>query len=263
MDVLAQVIVGILAFAGAYLGTKRIKKHLIDGYIEERVKKALNANDKVLSKVRSLLSSIEQEYSINRPITDDEIGELLEECKYLSRISEDAGKEVATIAFLLYQVIKDLKPRYKTEPKTDERSSESLSVGQVVGLIDYTLRVIADYCVNTTPIPFSVRLVKRSSIRFGLRKYLVDSKYYRMKHQPFGLTLKTNSEVVVRFSSIVGNFNSAVFRIKLFVFLQDNYPMLYELLASKFYVPLVLEGDDCQGISFRSTKLHLVKVKQI
>lgn len=263
MDGFAQIIVGVLAFIGAYLGTKRIKRHLIDGYIEERVKKALTANEKVLSKIRDILSWLEHEYQVNQPISREDLDELVDECKYISKISEDAGKEVATISFLLYQIMKDLKPSYYVSFSSGGSAREVLTVSDVVGLVSYSLRVIADYCVQSSPIPFRTRLVKKSSIRFGLRKYLGDSKYYRLKHQPFGLTLKANSEVVVRFSSMLGKFSSPIFRVRLFSFLQDNYPLLYEMLVSKIYVPLRLSETNFQESLVGKTQLHLVKIKEI
>lgn len=263
MGALAQLIVGLLAFIGAYLGTKRIKKHLVDGYIEERVRKALNANDKVLSTVRSLLLLLEHEYKENKPISSDEIEELVDECKDICRISEDAGKEVATVSFLLYQVIRDIYPNYKVDFKKDGRAMEHLFTADVVGLVDHSLRIIADYCVNSSPIPFKARLVKRSSIKFGLRKYLGDKKYYRLRHQPFGLTLSPNSEVLVRYSSVVGRFGTPIFRVNLYKFLQSNYPLIYELLAARIYVPLILEKKESDGELFGKSQLHLVCFKEV
>ena len=109
MDILGETVVGLLAFIGAYLGTKRIKKHLIDNYIEDRVTKARNANDNVLSEARDIISSFEQTYSDNKPLTEDELTSIVEQCREFSRISEDGGKEVSTISYLLYQTVKDLK----------------------------------------------------------------------------------------------------------------------------------------------------------
>lgn len=102
MESLTQIFIGILAFLGAYLGTKRIKRHLIDSYIENRVTKAQEINDKVLSASRDIISSFEQTYADNKPISEDELSKIIEQCRQLSRQSEDGGKEVSTVSYLLY-----------------------------------------------------------------------------------------------------------------------------------------------------------------
>ena len=140
MEIIGEIVVGILAFIGAYLGTKRIKKHLIDNYIEERVTKAQNVNDEVLSKARDIISSFEQTYTENKPISEEELNKIIEQCRDLSKKSEDGGKEVSSVSYLLYQTVKDLKPSYKGK---DEKGFEILTLGDVVNLVDKSLRLIS------------------------------------------------------------------------------------------------------------------------
>lgn len=259
IDFMAEIIVAVLAFMGAYLGTKTIKRHLIDNYVEARVKKALEVNDNVLSKARGMLSDLEQNYRENRPISDDDLDDLIEKCKEIAKVSEDGGKEVSTVAYLLYQIVEDLKPVSKT---TDSDYTERLTTRSVVGLIDRSLRLIVEYCNSSTPIPFKPSLEKRSDIKWGLRKYLSDKKHYSLKHQPFGLTLNPNSEVILRYSAVVGEASTSLFRRNLFMFLQSNLPIIYELLVGKIYMPIVLGKEDGFEL-FGKEELHLIKVQSI
>lgn len=235
----AQIIVGVLAFFGAYLGTKRIKRHLIDNYIEGRVTRALETNDKVLSRIRTIISDFEQEHETNRPISEDDLDSVIDQCRELSNLSADGGKEVSTIAYLLYQTVQDTKPSYEANSKHG-RFIEKITTGNFIGLVDNSLRLIIEHCETSTPIPFKTRLTKRSNIKRGLRKYLTDKRYYSLKHRPFGLTLNPNSEVILRFSSMVGYISTPLFRRNLFTFLQSNLPIVYELLVGKIYMPAVL-----------------------
>lgn len=258
---MAEIIVGLLAFFGAYLGTKSIRRQLTDSYIEARVAKALNVNDKVLSKTRAVLSELEQTYTENRPVSEDDLDDVIDQCKEISSLSEDGGKEVSTIAFLLYHTVEDLQPRYESKTK-DGDSHERLSTGGFIGLVDSSLRLIVEYCNTSTPIPYKARLTKRSSIKRGIRKYISDKGYYSLKHQPFGITLNPNSEVVLRYSAIVGSISTALYRKKLFMFLQSNLPIVYELILGKVYMPVVLSKEN--GIElFGKQELHLIKVKSI
>lgn len=260
-DFMAEIIVGILAFFGAYLGTKSIRRQLTDSYIETRVAKALNVNDKVLSKARFFLSELEQMYTENRPVSEDDLDDVIDQCKEISSLSEDGGKEVSTIAFLLYHTVEDLQPRYESKTK-DGDSHERLTTGGFIGLVDQSLRLIIEYCNTSTPIPYKASLTKRSNIKRGIRKYLSDKGYYSLKHQPFGITLNPNSEVVLRYSSIVGSMSTALYRKRLFMFLQSNLPIIYELILGKIYMPLVLSLEN--GIElFGKQELHLIKVQSI
>lgn len=260
-DFVAQIIVGVLAFFGAYLGTKRIKRHLIDNYIEGRVTKALETNDKVLGRIRTILSDFEQEYETNRPISEDDLDSVIDQCRELSNLSADGGKEVSTIAYLLYQTVQDTKPSYESN-SMQGRSIEKISAGNFIGLVDNSLRLIIEYCETSTPIPFKTRLTKRSNIKRGLRKYLTDKRHYSLKHHPFGLTLNPNSEVILRFSSVVGYISTPLFRRNLFTFLQSNLPIVYELLVGKIYVPPVLAKKNDYDF-FGKQELHLVKIQPI
>lgn len=261
MDFVAQIIVGVLAFFGAYLGTKRIKRHLIDNYIEGRVTKALETNDKVLGRIRTILSDFEQEYETNRPISEDDLDSVIDQCRELSNLSADGGKEVSTIAYLLYQTVQDTKPSYESN-SNQGKSIEKISTGNFFGLVDNSLRLIIEYCETSTPIPFKTRLIKRSNIKRGLRKYLTDKRHYSLKHHPFGLTLNPNSEVILRFSSVVGYISTPLFRRNLFTFLQSNLPIVYELLVGKIYVPPVLAKKNDYDL-FGKQELHLVKIQPI
>lgn len=155
--VMSDIIVGALAFLGAWIGTKRIKKHLIDNYIESRVTKAFEANDNVREKIKAVLSKLEEKYTANAVVTDDDLTYLTEVCQDIAQRSEDGSKEVATTAYLLSRTIGDIKPSYKTQSK-DSEHFERITISDLVGLIDRTLRLIIDYCDSAAPIPFSVSL---------------------------------------------------------------------------------------------------------
>src|SRR5699024_6930112 len=133
----------------------RIKKHLIDNYIEDRVTKARKANDNVLSEARDIISSFEQTYSENKPLSEEELTTIVEQCREFSRISEDGGKEVSTISYLLYQTVKDLKVKYENNAET---SFERLTTGDVVNLVGNSIRLVIYYCENSAPIPFKTSL---------------------------------------------------------------------------------------------------------
>ena len=258
---MSDIVVGILAFLGAWIGTKRIKKHLVDNYIESRVTKAFEANDKVREKIKAVLSELEEKYTVNGVITDQDLANLTEVCQDIARLSEDGSKEVATTAYLLSRTIGDIKPSYKTQSKESEHF-ERITISDLVGLIDRTLRLIIDYCDSAAPIPFSVSLKKRSYIKRSLRPYLKDKKFYSLKHQPFGLTLIPNSEIATHMASIVSKCNSPVFADNFYSVLQSNIPIAYELVANNVYMPieLVEKGDSS---FFGTLKLSLVKMKKV
>ncbi|MFW5983457.1 MAG: hypothetical protein ACOCQ4_03065 [bacterium] len=259
MDILGEIIVGILAFIGAYLGTKRIKKHLIDNYIEDRVTKAQNVNDLVLIEARNIISSFEKTYTENKPISTEELSKIIEQCRELSKKSEDGGKEVTTVSYLLYQTVKDLKANYESE-----NSFEILTKGDVVKLVDNSLRNIIFYCTNSAPIPFSTRLKKRSTIKKRFRMYLHDKKFYGLRYQPFGLSLDPNSEIVLRYSEILNQINSSIYSRNFFLFLQSNLPIIYQMIAKKVYMPLIIDREQSESVFFiDSYKMHLIKIKKI
>ncbi len=260
MEIIGEIVVGILAFVGAYLGTKRIKKYLIDNYIEDRVTKAQNVNDKVLSKARDIISSFEQTYTENKPVSKEELSKIVEQCRKLSKKSEDGGKEVSSVSYLLYHTIRDLKPRYGDK---EEGSIEILTLGDVVYLVGSSLRLIIYYCTNSAPIPFRTKLKRRSVIKRKLRIFLKDKKFYSLKHQPFGLTLDPNSEVIIRYSEILRNINSSIYSRNLFLFLQSNIPILYQMIVNKIYMPLILNKEQkMEGFLF-DHRLYLIKITEI
>lgn len=261
MELVGNVVVGILAFIGAYLGTKRIKKQLIDNYIEDRVTKAQKVNDMVLSKARDMISSFEQTYTENKPISEEELNNIINQCRELSKKSEDAGKEVSTVCYLLHQTVKDLKTNYKDDII---KSYERLTLGDVINLVDSSLRLIVYYCTSSAPIPFSTRLIKRSVIKKRLRKYLKDKMFYGLKHQPFGLTLDPNSEIILRYSEIVNRINSSIYSRNLFLFLQSNIPIVYQMVVKKIYMPLILDKKQKEeGLFFDNYKMHLIKIREV
>jgi len=263
MELIGNIIVGILAFVGAYLGTKSIKKHLIDNYIEDRVTKAQKVNDVVLLEARDIISSFEQTYIENKLISEEELNKIINQCRELSKKSEDAGKEVCTVCYLLYHTVKNLKPQYQYK-NNNEESFEKLTLGDVVNLVDKSLRLIVSYCTSSAPIPFSTRLIKRSVIKRSLRKYLKDTMFYGLKHQPFGLTLEPNSEIILRYAEIVNRASAYVYSRNLFLFLQNNIPMVYLMVAKKIYMPLILDKKQKEeGILFDNYKMHLIKISEV
>lgn len=259
--VMSDIVVGILAFLGAWIGTKRIKKDLVDNYIESRVTKAFEANDNVRERIKAVLSELEEKYTVNAAITDDDLANLTEVCQDIARLSEDGSKEVATTAYLLSRTIGDIKPSYKTQSKESEHF-ERITISDLVGLIDRTLRLIIDYCDSAAPIPFSVSLKKRSYIKRSLRPYLKDKKFYSLKHQPFGLSLIPNSEIATHMASIVSKCNSPVFADNFYSVLQSNLPIAYELVANNVYMPIeIIETGDSR--LFGALKLSLIKMKKV
>lgn len=254
-----DIIVGGLAFLGAYLGTKSLKEHLIDDYIESRVTKSQNVNDKVLSMARDMLSSFEQTYDENRLIDEKDLTHLISQCRKLSRLSEDGGKEVSTTCYYLYETIKELEPEYKDE---EENTYERLTIGEVVNLISDVLRLIIYYCTNSAPIPFKTKLKKKTTIRFNLRPFLDEKKFYSLKHQPFGLTFNANSEVALRYADTISKTSSYIYARNYYMLLQNNLPVLYRLIANKIYAPLVLK-DETINPFLGSSKLHLIKFRKI
>ncbi|MDP1933035.1 MAG: hypothetical protein Q8L60_16405 [Gammaproteobacteria bacterium] len=111
LDIMPEIILAVFAFLGAYVGTKSIKRRLVDNYIEARVIKASEANDRTLYKARNIISELEQTYKENRPLTEDDLQDIIDQCKELSQLSEDGGKEVSTVSYLLYHTVEDLKPK--------------------------------------------------------------------------------------------------------------------------------------------------------
>lgn len=259
MELIGEILVAVLAFIGAYLGTKRIKRHLIDNYIEERVTKAQNVNDDVLSKARNVLSSFEQTYTENKAISENELKKIIKECRDLSNMAEDGGKEVSSVSYLLYQTVKDLKPRY-----SKDQSFEIITSGDLIYFVNSSLRLIIFYCTTSAPIPFRTRLMKKSIIKKGYRKYLNDKRFYGLKHQPFGLILNPNSEVILRYSEILKRTSSSIFSRNFYLFLQDNIPIVYQMIAKEIYMPLIIENRQNEtGIFFDRMNLHLIKIQEI
>ena len=261
MEILGSIIIGIIAFAGAYIGTKTIKKQLIDKYIEERVKKAQESNDKVLSFSRDLKSSFEESYSKNKQISPEELQTIIKHCKDLSKISEDGGNEVATTSYLLYQTVKTLKPRYQNIAAT---KLEILTLKDLTYLVNNSLDLIIYYCTNIAPIPYRIKLKKKSLVKRKFRKLLSYKNFYSLKHQPFGLTLNPNSEVVLNYCDILHSPNNYFFPRNFFQFLQTNIPIVYQLIAGNIYMPIILENSSKDESSpFGDMALHLIKIRPI
>jgi hypothetical protein len=259
MELIGEILVAVLAFIGAYLGTKRLKRHLIDNYIEDRVLKAQNVNDEVLSKARNILSSFEQTYTENKPISEEELNNIIKQCENLSKMAEDGGKEVSSVSYLLYQTVKELKPKYE-----GINSFENITLGDIIYFVNSSLRLIIYYCTTSAPIPFKTRLKKKSVIKRGYQKYLNDKKFYGLKHQPFGLILNPNSEVILRYSEIIKQTGSSIFSRNFYLFLQDNIPVAYQMIAKKIYMPLIIENKQkVPGLFFDRTYLHLIKIQEI
>lgn len=261
MEILGSIIIGIIAFAGAYIGTKTIKKQLIDKYIEERVKKAQESNDKTLSFSRDLKSSFEESYSKNKRISIDELQTIIKQCKDLSKISEDGGNEVATTSYLLYQTVKALKPSYKNDGAT---AFEVFTIKDLTNLVNNTLDLIIYYSTNIAPIPYRVKLKRKSLVKRKFRKMLSYKNFYSLQHQPFGLTLNPNSEVVLNYCEVLFSPNNYIFPRNFFQFLQTNVPIIYHLIASKIFMPVVLEKRlKDESFPFSKMALHLIKVRPI
>ena len=127
----------------------------------------------------------------------------------------------------------------------------------------YGRTLIIYYCTTSAPIPFRTRLKKRSVIKRRLRIYLRDKKFYGLKHQPFGLTLDPNSEVILRYSEIVRKANSSIYSRNFFLFLQSNIPIAYQMIVKKIYMPLIIDKKQNEtGIFFDNHKMHLIKIKE-
>jgi hypothetical protein len=260
LDSLPSVISNLLAaFAGAYLGSKGIRSILIDRYVERRVTKAQEANDQALAKARSFLDFLEQSYTEDKIIQESDLKDIEARCGELAEVSKDGGKEVATTAFLLHQTTKNLSPRYKSEGE-GHLSVEALTTGDVVNFVGRAVRLIAFYCDNSAPIPRRAKLKKKSLIRHRLKKYLSDQSFYGLEHQPFGLTISTNSEVAVRFSELLRIASSPVLSRNFYLFLQDNAPIVYQLKAAMVYAPTVLAPERDSGLQVvGQQRLHLIK----
>jgi len=260
LDSLPGVISNLLAaFTGAYLGSKGIRSILIDRYVERRVTKAQEANDQALAKARNLLSFLEQSYTEEKIIQESDLKDIEARCGDLAEVSKDGGKEVATTAFMLHQTIKNLSPNYKSESGSHS-SIEVLTTGDVVNFVNRAVRLIAFYCDNSAPIPRRAKLRKKSLIRNRLKKYLSDQSFYGLEHQPFGLTIATNSEVAVRFSELPRMASSPVLSRNFYLFLQDNAPIIYQLKAAMIYAPPVLAPEQDSGLHvLGQQRLHLIK----
>ncbi|WP_024546333.1 hypothetical protein [Picosynechococcus sp. NKBG15041c] len=261
LELISNIIVGVLAFVGVCLGIRRIKKQLIDDYIEKKITQTQQINDKVLIKSRDVLASFEQSYTENKNISEDELDNIIKTCSDLSRTSEDAGKEVSTIAYLLYKTVKDLKPIYNHITK-NEKSYEILTLSDVINLVSSSLHLIIYYCTNSIPIPSQTKLQKRSLIKQPLRKYLNDKGFYSLKDQPFGLTLNPTSEVILTYSEIVGNTKSSIFSRNLFLFLRNNVPLAYQMMSRGIYVPLIINKKE-EDFLLGNPTMHLIKIKKI
>ena len=254
---LSNIIVGVLAFLGAYLGTKRIKRHLIDDYIETRVNTSRKANDAVLSESRKILSFINQSDSQRVFINEKSLRDTISFCEQLSELAEDGSKEVATTTFLLYNVIRDLKPEYKNKAGNFK---DPITSKEIRSLIGKSLRLIIYYCTVSAPIPFNTNLKKGSRIRRKLRRYLSDKNFYKLKHQSFGITLNPNSETILSFSAVVSKMHPFIFSKNLFTLLQDNFLVAYELVIHQIYMPLILESNEQSHFPFIDNyNLHLIK----
>lgn len=127
-----------------------------------------------------------------------------------------------------------------------------------------SLRLIIFYCTSSAPIPYSTRLKKKSVVKRRLRKYLSDKKFYGLKYQPFGLTLNPNSEVILRYSGIVGRINPFIYSRNFYLFLESNIPLAYQLMVRGVYMPLVIDKKGQENfLLFDSLEMHLIKIKAI
>lgn len=241
---------------GIYAGNKGIRKYLINDIVKLRFRDICETNRKIFLLTKNIISDISSKISSPRPVTEDDLKNIIKITKNLSEEANGSSTEIHSLSEFLYETVKDIPTMIKTK-----HHFERYMANEFYNLIYSTCSRINYFANNIVDIPNSTKIELFSEIRTDLKKYLKSKGIKKIKGFHVGLDLSVNSSISVIFSEMINqSTDSYIFKKRYFQLLNNNLPILYELLASKIYCPPIIRNNDT-SIFGKKYELYLVKIK--
>lgn len=255
LSILKDAATVFIIIAGFFLGRKGIREYLLKDIIKERVARVHASNEKTKILTKKIINSIRNIENIQESVTDDEIEKITNLTNDLVDSTSESSSQVETLAFLLQQTMKNVRPKIVREGVRYEirllRDYYSIITNVCYKINSFSSRII--------DIPKSKKLVKYHEIRPEIRKYLHNSGFETLKNYNSGLDLHPNSATPMIFFSILRkSTEDYIFYRKYFLTLKNNNFLLYNLLVNKIYFPLVLEKKEADSLFIKTGALHLI-----
>jgi len=251
----------VALFWGLYLGNKGLKRYLIDDIIKRKTASIseANQNSKILAK--KIINKILEKDDYKRRADVDDVIYLKSLAKKLKEVSLNGSSEVHTLAFLLYETIKDIQLDIKKETGKSLRM-EGRSATDFYILVLNVCYKIEFFAGNIIDIPKSTTTQKYDEINKKLAKYLDKTDIEVLKDVRVGTNIDLNSSIVLIYFTILRNsvFDYIFFR-KFFIKIRNNYPVIYHLFVNEIYFPPIITNKKHDKL-FGKKELHLINIEQ-
>ena len=261
IEITLNALTVIALFWGLYLGNKGLKRYLIDDIIKRKTASIseANQNSKVLAK--KIINKILEKDDIKRPADIDDVIYLKSLARKLKHVSLNSSSEVHTLAFLLYETIKDIQLEIKKDKKKISRI-EGRSATDFYILVLNVCYKIEFFAGNVIDVPKSTTTKKYDEINKKLKRYLDKTNIEVLKGLRVGTNIDLNSPIVLIYFTILKNsVYDYIFYRKFFMTIRNNYPVIYHLFVNDIYFPPIITHKKHDKL-FGKKELHLINIEQ-
>lgn len=251
----------VALFWGLWLGNKGLKRYLIDDIIKRKTASISEANQNSKVVAKKIINKVLEKENINRLADLDDVIYLKSQARKLKEVSLNSSSEIHTLAFLLYETIKNI-------PLNIEKETEKTSKIEKRSATDFYILVlnvcykIEFFSGNIIDIPKSSTTVKYDEINKKLRRFLNKTEFEVLKGVRVGTNIDLNSPIVLIYYTILRkSVYDYIFFKRFFQAVQNNYPVIYHMFINEIYFPPIITHKKHDKL-FGKKVLHLIQIEQ-
>lgn len=261
LDTILNFLTVVALFLGLYLGNKGLKRYLIDDIIKSKTASILEANENSKALAKKIIDNIIEKDDIKRRADEYDVIYLKSLSKKLKEASANGSSEVHTLAFLLYETIKDIQLQIEKKTKKLSRLEGRSATDFYVLVLNVSYK-IEFFSNNIIDIPKSTTTKKYHEINKKLRKYLNKTGFEVLKGIRVGTNVDLNSPVLLIYFTILReSVKDYIFFRKFFKVIQNNYPIIYHLFVNEIYFPSIITHENTDKF-FGKKELHLIRIEK-
>ncbi len=233
---------------GLYLGTKSLRKLLLDDVVKGKMQRLLEANANVEKLTHTIIAELDSIESMNPLPTEYDYNYLKSKARNINDAALGGSKEINTLCYLFMRSIQGAFP-----DKLNEGSIRSPNYYEM--LFNFAL-LANNFASNLIPIPEKIKTVPFSTGQRKLRGIKIKEEYLRLDRQEFGIDINVDKILFLRFVNMLIGTNSHFFYLRnFFRTTRDNTSLLLLLYYNKLYLPLSLAITDILFMPDPSLKL--------
>lgn len=225
--------VGALIY-GLYLGSKSLRKYLLDDVIKRKTQRLIESNEKVEELTRVIISELDSIETINPVPTEDDYNYMKTKVKEIYDAALGGSKEINTICYYFMRSIQGASPDILKSQETRYPNYHEM-------LFNFAL-LVNTFASNLIPIPEKIKTIPFSSKVKKLNGIKIREEYKKLEKIEFGIDIDTNKNLFLRYVSLLVGSNAHFFYFRnFFRTVKDNTSLLLILHHNKLYLPLTLE----------------------